>query len=389
MKLTATGKIWLLLLIITSVASFITILIPLYHIPIFLFMVWIFNYILSIYHRPYIKIKGQIPQKGVATLPLKIKVLIENTGKRCCFSLFPLVEQKHAPKVLKLLNPKEITHLNSDETISYIITIIPTKRGIYNQNQLYFSSDFPFGLRQCQSKEKIEFNLIVYPHFFPLETLLLPNIRKYQPGGLSFTSNIGESPEYIGCREYRTGDSFKKIDHRAWARTGSPAVKEYQEEYFVRIAIVLDTQISSEKSFEAALSITAAIADKIRAEDYIIDLFAAGEKLYIFRSGRHITHLENIMEILACIDGCQNNPFEDEIGGLENELSSITCLIGVFQNWDNSRKKIMHKALYSGCSVKTIIVEKAIENKVHNIPDEFSAEFLDTEEILKGNITKL
>ena len=37
------------------------------------------------------------------------------------------------------------------------------------------------------------------------------------------------------------GDPLRKIHWRSWARRGKPVVKEYQEEYFSRIALVLDT----------------------------------------------------------------------------------------------------------------------------------------------------
>ena len=67
--------------------------------------------------------------------------------------------------------------------------------------------------------------------------------KRYQPGGIALTSHIGESPEYIGNRDYRPGDSLRRIDPRAWARLATPIVREYSEEYYCRIALVLDTYV--------------------------------------------------------------------------------------------------------------------------------------------------
>ncbi len=73
------------------------------------------------------------------------------------------------------------------------------------------------------------------------DELPLPMGRRYQPGGIPLASEVGDSLEFVGTREYREGDPLRKIHWRSWARRGEPVVKEYQEEYFSRIALVLDT----------------------------------------------------------------------------------------------------------------------------------------------------
>lgn len=59
------------------------------------------------------------------------------------------------------------------------------------------------------------------------------------PGPLS--SSTGDAIEFVGTRDYREGDPPRNIHWRSWARRGAPVVKEYQEEYFCRIALILDT----------------------------------------------------------------------------------------------------------------------------------------------------
>jgi len=51
----------------------------------------------------------------------------------------------------------------------------------------------------------------------------------------------GESEEFVAMREYRRGDSLRRVHWRSTARLGELVVKEYQDEYFVRHALVLDT----------------------------------------------------------------------------------------------------------------------------------------------------
>jgi uncharacterized protein (DUF58 family) len=54
-------------------------------------------------------------------------------------------------------------------------------------------------------------------------------------------SNIGQSEEFVSLREYRRGDPPRHIHWRSWAKAGKPIVKEFEDEFFVRHALVLDT----------------------------------------------------------------------------------------------------------------------------------------------------
>ena len=59
-------------------------------------------------------------------------------------------------------------------------------------------------------------------------------------------------------------------------------VKEFEEEYFCRIAIILDTFLPGRprpedlSAFEAAISMVASVADHFSRSEYIVDILAAG-----------------------------------------------------------------------------------------------------------------
>ena len=46
--------------------------------------------------------------------------------------------------------------------------------------------------------------------------LLASGSRHFQPGGITSTWSIGESDEFVSSRDYRDGDSMRKIH---WANT--------------------------------------------------------------------------------------------------------------------------------------------------------------------------
>src|SRR3989442_2313388 len=110
--------------------------------------------------------------------------------------------------------------------------------------------------------------------------------RRYQPGGIPLSSSTGDAIEFLGPREYREGDAVRSIHWRSWARRGEPVVKEYQEEYFCRIAILLDTFVrrrpraAGVRAFEAAISVVASVADFFSRTEHIVEILAAGPYLY-------------------------------------------------------------------------------------------------------------
>ena len=156
--------------------------------------------------------------------------------------------------------------------------------------------------------------VLAYPRFFSLERLPLPAGRRYQPGGIPLASSLGDSIEFVGTREYREGDPLRRIHWRSWARRGLPVVKEYQEEYFSRIALVLDTFLprrargADRRRFEAGVSVLASIADHFGRSEDVVDIFAAGPDIYEVSAGRSLAYLENVLDVLACLEPCHEPP---------------------------------------------------------------------------------
>jgi uncharacterized protein (DUF58 family) len=52
----------------------------------------------------------------------------------------------------------------------------------------------------------------------------------------------GQGPEYLGIREYRSGDSMRHVHWGLTARHGQVMVREFEEEQTRRLAIVVDTE---------------------------------------------------------------------------------------------------------------------------------------------------
>ena len=195
--------------------------------------------------------------------------------------------------------------------------------------------------------------------------------------------------EFIGNREYQFGDRVRDLHTRSWARVGYPVVKQYQEEFLTRVAVIVDTHSPEpnpwrrrpnetsrqrwgrwtrtawgvetdpfDEVLEANLSLAASISDHLAREEHIVDLFAAGPELYHFQAGRSLGYLDNILDILACIERCPDDPFDVIAPRVEEELSQVSTLIALFLDWDDRRREFVERVLAAGVRVKAMIVSE-------------------------------
>ncbi len=129
---------------------------------------------------------------------------------------------------------------------------------------------------------------MVYPKVTEIHDLVVPHSRNHQPGGIALASHVGESTEFLGTRDWREGDRVRDIHWPSSARAGRLIAREFQEEYFVRLAVVLDIdapRARDQARLEKAISLTAGITDALARKEYIVDIFAAGDHVYHFQAG--------------------------------------------------------------------------------------------------------
>ena len=362
-RFTTSGK-WLIAgLLFSGVVGSVTVENPIYQVFCVLLALFCVDRIVGFSLRPRIDVIGAFPEKATAGEPLSVKYTLVNRGRWTGYDLG--LRFFRLPKSFEATDGETtLGHLHGGESLSTTIRLTPLRRGLHTLLAPRAFSTFPFNFARDGRSQAKEPSILVLPHFFPIAQLDIPVGSRYQPGGIALTSNVGESPEYIGNREYVPGDPARQIDHRSWARLAKPAVREYQEEYYCRVALVLDTFVPQGRKpdkdgfpdLEAAISLSASIAEALSRGEYLIDLFAAGPELYVFRAGRHTAHFDNILEIVASVDACRDNPFHKVTHALADELGNISTLIGVFLDWDSTRRELARTAVEMGCSVKILVV---------------------------------
>jgi uncharacterized protein (DUF58 family) len=201
--------------------------------------------------------------------------------------------------------------------------------------------------------------VLVYPRFTALESFDVPHGRNYQPGGIAVASQVGDSTEFFGTRDWHDGDRTRDIHWPSFARTGRLVVKEFQEEFFVRLALVLDVQSRSVKEdalLEKALSLAAGMADVLARQEYIIDLFAAGPQVFHFQAGRALAHFEHILEILAALEAGDELNLQALEAALLPESSQLSAVVFVVMDWEPARAALVEKLKANGVAVRVLSV---------------------------------
>ena len=236
--------------------------------------------------------------------------------------------------------------------------LIPLRRGRLRFEGLAIVRTDPFGLWKSYKKVGTPQTVLVLPKRYPLPPIPLPGTRKYQPGGVALASSVGDSEEFLSLRDYRPGDPMRRIHWKSWAKRGEPIVKEFQDEFFVRHALILDTFQKAEQSevLEEALSVAASFAYSIQTQDSLLDLMFVGTEAYCFTSGRGIAHVDRILEILASVRACSDRPFSTLPALVLGRASLMSGCVCVLLSWDEERQELIHLLKALGLPVLVLVI---------------------------------
>jgi uncharacterized protein (DUF58 family) len=358
--------------------------------------IFLIDFSLGFIFKPKIQISRKLPERVRAGSATRLSYDVTNKRRLPAWNV--AIDSNLGRQGLKYVKEEaSVDCLPGKAEVNMHSYIYAERRGRYELPVPIIDSAFPFCILKWSCRGNDSQQLIVYPSYKKLISLDLPIGKRYQPNGPTMISKVGESMDFLGCREFRTGDDPRHIHWPSSARTGELVVREFQEDRLSRIALIVDTFIPHEKKlrnfigiktvsheFEATISLTAALADFLSNGDYIIDIFAAGPDVYHFQGGRSLAYFDNILDILACLEPNRKEPIKRLSPTVMEEVSGIGSTVLVMMGWDKERENLAKELQNSGVATKIIIVTK---NK--NFKIDRNAEILDPEDVFKGKIRKL
>ena len=238
------------------------------------------------------------------------------------------------------------------------VEIVPRRRGPLRLVAVTLGRSDPLGLFRARVTVPAPQSVLVLPRRYPVPALALPGPRKYQQGGVALAASVGDSEEFVALRDYRPGDPVRRIHWKSWARAGRPVVKEFQDEFFVRHALVLDTFAAPEDSarFEEAVSVAASFACAAPTQDALLDLMFVGAEAYCFTAGRGLAHTDRMLEILACVEPATGLSFRTLRDAVMERHASLSGCVCVLLGWDDERRDLVGRLGALGVPALVLVI---------------------------------
>ena len=140
-------------------------------------------------------------------------------------------------------------------------------------------------------------------------------------------------------------------------------MKEFEDEFFVRHALVLDTFTARPQSelFEEAVSVAASFACTVLTQESLLDLLFVGAEAYCFTAGRGLAHADQMLEILGSVQPCYQQPFATLERAVLEHTNVVSGCICVLLEWDELRQRFVEKLKMLGLPVLVLVVRPAGE----------------------------
>ncbi len=387
---TQTGYIVITFMVASAVFGVDTRQTNTYQLFVFLLVVVIFSMLCSVFNRLKVTMTRQLPRYGTVGEPLRYSVTITNLTNRVYDRLTliePLAETLPNPVQLRQfyalhLQPWFNRSVNFRQWQNYIVyqrggviaemplpklshspvqisnSFIPVRRGVIYFAPAYVAKPDLFGLFRRLITIDASQSCIVLPKRYAIKPLNMAGRRQYQSGGVSLANSVGNSSEFMSLRDYQQGDPLHSIHWKSYAKHGRLIVKDYQDEYFVRRALVLDTFVgnASRDQFEAAVSVAASLATSEQGHEALLDLLFVGLQSYCFTVGRGVDQLTHLQEILASVQASSETSFILLQQTVLARIALCSSLLCVLMHWDETRQDFIQQLMARGLPVAVFLL---------------------------------
>ena len=237
-------------------------------------------------------------------------------------------------------------------------------RGLHTMDPFSAGGVVPLGLAVGPRRTSAPVKFHVVPRVAHVQRIAMGETTRHQPGGVALASKSGEAMDLHGVRPYRPGDPVRDLHARSWARTGQPVVREYQQEYFTRVGVVLDTDDEHAEELEARIEVAAGIVAHLTRGEALVDVLVVGERVHELTVGRSLGTLEQVLELLAAVEGSAALRAESLAPRLAPYLERLSRVLLVVRERGEEEHALARTIEARGVACTVVVVDESVVRAV-------------------------
>jgi uncharacterized protein (DUF58 family) len=170
---------------------------------------------------------------------IEVSLKLKNNGVNLSF----LELYDKLPGKVKVLNGSNysVISLKKGEEITFKYEITCPLRGRFQIGPLFFRARDYFGMFFKEAVVETESFITVIPQIEEIRDIEVKAKANIFPGIMQ-TKHSGIGTEFFGIREYTSGDTFKRINWKTFARFNNPMVNEYELESTTDVILIVDAR---------------------------------------------------------------------------------------------------------------------------------------------------
>jgi uncharacterized protein (DUF58 family) len=236
------------------------------------------------------------------------------------------------------------------------------KRGEYKMGPFVVYFFDPLNLFFLKRIYYVYSGIIVYPKIFRIEKFPAL-VRSILPWfGIETARSSGDEDEFYGVREYKEGESVKKIHWISSARKNKLIVKQFQLQSFFGATIIFNLEKAKnlgegkESVAEYIIKIAASVAHYFTERGVSVELLAhIGEIVHLpFNKGPE--HLESLLKVLAIAQAESRISFGEAFEEFARYIPNDSSLVAVMSDQDYTDLPRMLSLCGRGVSLIPLIV---------------------------------
>lgn len=202
-----------------------------------------------------------------------------------------------------------VMHIGGHQSIQAQSPCWPVRRGHLRFDHIEISTSFPFGIvRKILQVDRSD-RILVYPNLYRINHHVIGSLLRTDPVGYKHIDRSGGVEEFLGVREYRSGDNLRLVDWKRSARTGDLVARELAQLSPPRIMLLLD--LSSHTATPTDIDRAASLAASLVCDAYLnrcqIGMAVHGAECEVFPIHHSLPHRTSILEALSLLTPAESS----------------------------------------------------------------------------------